>query len=357
MNKHLPSSWQRWQYGAWENHFCFTTFPLDLSTLQHAQQYVPHAHYLPCDQKTIAEKTLRFCQQQLIALHYTPPIHPPLDAKLAFLQDLLLSCCQTLQITDIHLTCLSQSQLTLRQHGELKHFAHIHREIGWQGFRRWQGLSGINWHQLKNESGTLPIPPYHTARVNVLKLSQGGILSIRLLHQGNSWKPQTHETDQAILKHLMQAHGLILIIGPTGSGKTTFLYELLRYLSKKSPQHVISLENPIEQRLTQCTQVQFNLDDNLSTLMAHLLRLDPDAFALQEVRDAHSAHMLAHCYNTGHLTLATMHGAHAQQILSRASQWNIPLSMFSPLIMVKVSLEHVNGRIQRDYQIVSNRST
>ncbi|AFQ43023.1 GspE/PulE family protein [Desulfosporosinus meridiei] len=120
---------------------------------------------------------------------------------------------------------------------------------------------------------------------------------------------------QALLK---RPNGLILVVGPTGSGKTTTLYALLRELNAEE-QNIISIEDPVEYQLSGVNQVQVNLPAGLSfpVGLKHILRQDPDVIMIGEIRDEETAGIAITASLTGHLVLSTLHTNTAAAALAR----------------------------------------
>ncbi|AFM42262.1 type II secretory pathway, ATPase PulE/Tfp pilus assembly pathway, ATPase PilB [Desulfosporosinus acidiphilus SJ4] len=120
---------------------------------------------------------------------------------------------------------------------------------------------------------------------------------------------------QGLLKH---PNGLILVVGPTGSGKTTTLYALLRELNAEE-QNIISIEEPVEYQLPGINQVQVNLPAGLSFAVGlrHILRQDPDVIMIGEIRDEETARIAITASLTGHLVLSTLHTNTAAEALVR----------------------------------------
>ncbi|HEX9628033.1 MAG TPA: GspE/PulE family protein [Acidiferrobacterales bacterium] len=103
-------------------------------------------------------------------------------------------------------------------------------------------------------------------------------------------------------------HGMVLVTGPTGSGKTTTLYGALKELNKPSAK-VITVEDPIEYRLTGINQVQVNtkIDLSFARVLRAVLRQDPDIVLVGEMRDQETAEIGLRAAMTGHLVLSTLH--------------------------------------------------
>jgi len=120
---------------------------------------------------------------------------------------------------------------------------------------------------------------------------------------------------QALLK---RPNGLILVVGPTGSGKTTTLYALLRELNAEE-QNIISIEEPVEYQLSGVNQVQVNLPAGLTfpVGLKYILRQDPDVIMIGEIRDEETARIAITASLTGHLVLSTLHTNTAAEALAR----------------------------------------
>ena len=109
-------------------------------------------------------------------------------------------------------------------------------------------------------------------------------------------------------KVLRRSHGLVLVTGPTGSGKTTTLYGALTELNT-SDKKIITVEDPVEYRLPRINQVQVNerIGLSFSSVLRASLRQDPDVLLVGEIRDAESAEIALRAAMTGHLVLSTLH--------------------------------------------------
>ncbi len=107
---------------------------------------------------------------------------------------------------------------------------------------------------------------------------------------------------------LARPHGLLLVTGPTGSGKTTTLYSALQLL--KSPEkNIITIEDPVEYQLAMVNQVQVNagIDLTFAKVLRSVLRQDPNIIMLGEIRDEETARVAVEASLTGHLVLSTLH--------------------------------------------------
>ena len=125
-------------------------------------------------------------------------------------------------------------------------------------------------------------------------------------------------------KSFIKPYGMILVTGPTGSGKSTTLYATLNIVSKPEV-NVITVEDPVEYRLPGINQVQANPKAGLTFAAAlrSILRCDPDIVLLGEIRDKETAHIAIEAALTGHLVLSTLHTNDAPSAIVRLTEMGI----------------------------------
>lgn len=140
------------------------------------------------------------------------------------------------------------------------------------------------------------------------------------------------------VKGIQKPYGLILISGPTGSGKTTTLYASLKLLNKPS-NNILTIEDPIEYTLEGINQVQLNDSIGLGFVSAlrTFLRQDPDIIMLGEIRDAETAQMAIRASLTGHLVLSTIHTNSAWGTISRLTDMGVPAYLLSGTLNLSVA--------------------
>jgi type IV pilus assembly protein PilB len=133
-------------------------------------------------------------------------------------------------------------------------------------------------------------------------------------------------------------NGIILISGPTGSGKTTTLYATLKVLNKPT-NNILTIEDPIEYTLDGINQVQLKEDIGLSYTEAlrTFLRQDPDIIMLGEIRDAQTAQMAIRAALTGHLVLSTIHTNSAWGTISRLADMGIAPYLLASVLNLSVA--------------------
>lgn len=129
-------------------------------------------------------------------------------------------------------------------------------------------------------------------------------------------------------------NGIFLVTGPTGSGKTTTLYAMLKQINKPDV-NILTVEDPVEYRLEGITQVQVNTVTGLDfgTALRSFLRQDPDIILVGEIRDAESGRIAAQAALTGHLVLSTMHTNNALQSVSRLIDIGVEPFLVAPSII------------------------
>ena len=157
----------------------------------------------------------------------------------------------------------------------------------------------------------------------------------------------------AFRKLICQDHGIILVTGPTGSGKTTTLYAALQEINAKQV-NILTLEDPIEYRLEGISQTQVNERKGLTFAggLRHVLRQDPDIIMVGEIRDAETARMAIQSALTGHLVFSTLHTNDAASAVTRLLDLGVePYLAASSLIgvMAQRLVRRICPRCSRPY--------
>ncbi len=127
-----------------------------------------------------------------------------------------------------------------------------------------------------------------------------------------------------VKRNIAKPHGMILVTGPTGSGKTTTLYTILSVINTPKV-NIATVEDPIEYRMQRVNQSQINpkIDFTFASGLRSLLRQDPDIIMVGEIRDEETAKIAVHAAMTGHLLFSTLHTNDAVTTLPRLSQIGI----------------------------------
>ena len=150
-------------------------------------------------------------------------------------------------------------------------------------------------------------------RISSIPASGGERLVLRLLEKGSKKiNVDTLGIEPNIKNQLLgltnQSHGMVLLTGPTGSGKTTTLYCMLNEINTNE-KNILTVEDPIEYELPGVGQMQIKPKIGLSfaVCLKHILRQDPDVIMVGEIRDSETAEIATHASLTGHLVLSTLH--------------------------------------------------
>jgi type IV pilus assembly protein PilB len=150
--------------------------------------------------------------------------------------------------------------------------------------------------------------------------ASGGALSLESLGLGA-------EDVAAIRRMAREPHGLVLVTGPTGSGKTTTLYGAISELAT-GEEKIITIEDPIEYQLDGIVQIAVNARKGMTFAsgLRAILRHDPDRIMVGEIRDLETAQIAVQAALTGHLVLASVHANSAFDVVSRFAHWGIGLN-------------------------------
>src|SRR5688572_29503206 len=180
-------------------------------------------------------------------------------------------------------------------------------------------------------------------RVSILPALFGESVVLRLLDK-SALKLDLNQLgfDEWSLEQFQKAvkspHGLILVTGPTGSGKTTTLYSALQTVNSPNV-HILTLEDPVEYNLPRVNQVQVNDEIGLSfaSALRSFLRHDPDIILVGEMRDLETAQIANRAALTGHLVLSTLHTTDAPSAVARLLDMGLPPFLLSSSLRLVVA--------------------
>lgn len=180
-------------------------------------------------------------------------------------------------------------------------------------------------------------------RLSTMPIQHGESVVMRLLDQsgGTLDLAQVGMPDDLLLRfrrNIHQPHGMVLVTGPTGSGKTTTLYAALNEINS-AEKKIITVEDPVEYRLPRVNQVQVNAKIGLSfaTVLRTALRQDPDIILVGEMRDQETAEIGLRAAITGHLVLSTLHTNDAISTAIRLIDMGIPGYMVATALDAVIS--------------------
>lgn len=180
-------------------------------------------------------------------------------------------------------------------------------------------------------------------RVSTFPSSYGEKIVMRILDRGRGYIPLadiglTERNVRLMRSALERPHGLILISGPTGSGKSTTLYSMLSELDRES-QNVLSLEDPIEYYVDGITQSQVRpeIGYTFANGLRTTLRQDPDVIMVGEIRDAETAKLAVQAALTGHLVLSTIHTNNAVGTITRLVDMGVEPYLIPPVLVLSIA--------------------
>lgn len=176
-------------------------------------------------------------------------------------------------------------------------------------------------------------------RVSTLPGVHGESVVLRILDREDTAVTLTQlgmpeETLHSYQKIVAQPHGMVLITGPTGSGKTTTLYATLEKINNQK-QKIITVEDPVEYQLEGVTQIQANSSIGLdfATGLRSIVRQDPDILMIGEIRDHETAEIAIESALTGHLVFSTLHTNDAAAAITRLQDMGVESYLISSSLL------------------------
>jgi len=255
-------------------------------------------------------------------------------APIALLVDRLFEYAYDAKASDIHIEPLREKTVVrFRIDGVLHDEVYFAKKLHDQIITRLKVLARLRTDEhLSAQDGRLHVTVGDeelTVRISVVPVVMGEKVVMRLLAKHSR---QFNLTDLGMSEHDLMAvrqgfgrpFGMILSTGPTGSGKTTTMYAIIKILNTRD-RNIATIEDPVEYELDGVNQIQANTKTNLtfSEGLRSLLRQDPDVLFVGEIRDEETADIAVNAAMTGHLVLSTMHTNDAVTTLPRLVDMNI----------------------------------
>jgi len=243
------------------------------------------------------------------------------------LANLLIQAAIRLGASDLHIEpTLHSVEVRVRAEGLLREYARFPKWLHEQLVSRIKILANLDIIERRRaQDGRIRVSSDGgevDLRVSTLPTNFGEKVVLRLLVSGKfivldalSFDPDDFQT---IKRALDQPQGMVLVTGPTGSGKTTTLYSALHY--RQSPAiNIVTVEDPIEIQMPGINQVQVNAKTGMTfaSCLRSILRQDPDVILIGEIRDRETQEIAFHAAMTGHLVLTTVHTNSTTATISR----------------------------------------
>lgn len=250
--------------------------------------------------------------------------------------------------SDIHMEVFPQKiQVRFRIDGVLIPVGLLSKET-WKGvITRLKIMAGCDIaEQRQPQDGAFTTTYEHRqidVRLSIIPTIHGEKIVLRLLDQKNFLVDVDDlgfsSEQKRLLKELLEApHGMILVCGPTGSGKSTTLYSLLNGMDPRT-QNIITIEDPVEFQMDDINQIQVNekIGLNFANGLRAILRQDPNVIMVGEIRDEDTAETAIRAAITGHLVLSTIHTNNAIASINRLMDMKIPLYLLSAALRGVIS--------------------
>jgi type IV pilus assembly protein PilB len=299
-----------------------------------------HVHFVNCSNSSI---------ERALSIYYRKE-QPNKEANQSlkveendFLENLLFEA-KSLKSSDIHFEIYEESaRIRFRIDGQLIERYKIEKENYLELVNKVKIKSKLNITEKRLPQDGRITNELFDIRVSILPTLFGEKIVMRLLGQdASNIDLNTLGMEQQEIECYLQAvkkpNGIILISGPTGSGKTTTLYATLKLLND-SKRNIVTVEDPIEYTLKGINQVQLKEDIGLTFAFAlkSFLRQDPDIIMLGEIRDSETAMMAIRASLTGHLVLSTIHTNSALGTISRLIDMGIPSYLIAETLNLSVA--------------------
>ncbi|WP_299118251.1 GspE/PulE family protein [uncultured Tenacibaculum sp.] len=272
-------------------------------------------------------------------------------ASLQYSEDFLLKTiheAKELGSSDIHFEAFEkQNRVRFRIDGKLLERYIISKDEYAKIINRIKIMGGLDISEKRlPQDGRINLYSEHEdfdIRVSSLPTLHGEKLVLRILSKGNLTANLnslgfTEDELETYKKAVKKPNGIVLISGPTGSGKTTTLYATLKLLNTEDT-NILTIEDPIEYTLEGVNQVQLkeNIGLDFASTLRTFLRQDPDIIMVGEIRDVATANMAIRAALTGHMVLSTIHTNSAWATISRLIDMGIPPFLIASTLNVSVA--------------------
>ena len=260
--------------------------------------------------------------------------------------------------SDIHIEPMEDElRVRFRIDGELLTVAKIPKESQSQVIGRLKAISNMFQEKQESQDGRITMYATHNIRVSSQKNIHGEKIVLRLLKKNDNIKGLQEsgffKDEQTIKKCFNKKNSITIVAAPTGEGKTTTLYSIIKYLNKPEI-NITTIEEPVEIRIEGLNQIEVNANTNFSGSLRTVLRQDPDIILVGEIRDQETAEICVQAGHTGHYVLSTIHTIDAIEAVTRLRKFGISNYDISSSVATCVSQRLLrklcpNCRQERDF--------
>lgn len=293
-----------------------------------------HAAYKGCDQ---------FLSELVAVNDQTEAKKPELwgssDSKTITLLEALIDYALVLEASDLHL-CPTRDGVfaKLRIRGEIRSTSKPVFSLSQfsQVVRRLKVLAGLKTTGLEVQDGRFELKD-RSIRASFVPSLHGEKVALRFFSSVSGFDFNSlgfsAEKKESIRQAISSRDGMIVVSGPTGSGKTTTLYSLVEFLSHLN---VVSIEDPPERIIPNITQIPVSESLSFAKGLKAILRQDPDVILIGEIRDAETAKIASQAASTGHLVLCSLHSGSIDGVIKRFEQLGVSGLNFRSIIVQRL---------------------
>ena len=294
------------------------------------------------------QKTIQESIQASLKLKGVEAEKAATEFPIVSLIDNLISYAASLRGTDIHIEPLADEVLVrFRIDGVLREIVRLAKEIHPAMVARIKILANLQIDEhSKHQDGRIKYKYADSVfdiRIAIMPTMYGEKVAMRLLT--SSTKPMSFQelgmlddTIKVVENNLTKTSGMILVTGPTGSGKTTTLYAMLNKLNRPEV-NIVAIEDPIEYELKYVNQTQVNPKAGIdfANALRAFVRQDPNIIMVGEIRDNETAEIAVHAALTGHLVLSTLHTNDSPTTIPRLMDMNVPPFLISSTLNLVIA--------------------
>ena len=229
--------------------------------------------------------------------------------------------------SDIHIEPMEKDiRVRYRVDGDMITVARIGKENQSQMIGRLKAISNMYQEKTESQDGRIIMYPGFNIRVSSQKTIYGEKFVLRLLKKDakirDIYELGFPREDNLISKYFDKRNSVTIVAAPTGEGKTTTLYSIIKVLNTSSV-NIITLEDPVEVRLPGLNQVEMDAKTTFASALRTVLRQDPNIVLVGEIRDLETAEIAMEAGQTGHYVLSTIHTINSIEVITRLRKLGI----------------------------------
>ena len=229
--------------------------------------------------------------------------------------------------SDIHIEPMEKDiRVRYRVDGDMITVARIDKENQQQMIGRLKAISNMYQEKTESQDGRIIMYPGYNIRVSSQKTIYGEKFVLRLLKKDakirDIYELGFPRDENLISRYFDKRNSVTIVAAPTGEGKTTTLYSIIKVLNTSSV-NIITLEDPVEVRLPGLNQVEMDSKTTFAKALRTVLRQDPNIVLVGEIRDLETAEIAMEAGQTGHYVLSTIHTINSIEVITRLRKLGI----------------------------------